>query len=130
MKISHIVLIVCALAGFAVCYTVGFRAGAKLSPLQQHCEGDLLLAVAMYQSAQATNWTKVKSTLGMEVLQWTRDYQKRFGVPTGTNVFARHFPEAQAIADTVERTLVPMSSILTNFPHTPDAKFDVSREER
>jgi hypothetical protein len=87
---------------------MGYRAGAKLSPLHEHTEGDVLLAVAMYQSAEATDWPSVKSTLGMEVLQWTRDYKSRFGVPTGTNVFAGHFPEAQAIADKVERTLVPM----------------------
>lgn len=43
-------------------------------------------------------------------------------MPTGTNVFDRHFPEAKALADQIEKRMVPVSFVLSNVPHTPDAE--------
>ena len=58
----------------------------------------------------------------MLILGQTRIYEQQYGVPTGTNSFAQKFATAQGIASQIESNLVPVSSILTNFPHTPDAK--------
>ena len=42
---------------------------------------------------------------------------------------AKHYMDAKAIADMEESQLVPISSILTNFPHTPDAKVTVGGDK-
>jgi hypothetical protein len=129
MRISHLIIAVIALMACVVCYLVGFRAGTKQSPLSEARQGDLVIALRTYQAAERTNWTKVQSTLGMQVLALTRDYERKFGVPTGTNRFVQYFAEAKAVADRVESQLVPLSSAFTNLPLAPNFKVTVGKEE-
>src|SRR5438045_1860314 len=65
-------------------------------------------------SAQATNWTKVRSFINTELLGFTRDYERDFGVPNATDRFASRFARAKIVADQIEKGMVPLSSILTN----------------
>ena len=65
----------------------------------------------------------------MQVLALTRDYERRFGVPTGSNRFAQNFAEAKAIADRVEGQLVPLSSAFTNLPLATNFKVTIQRGE-
>jgi hypothetical protein len=109
----------------AICYFLGYHSGVRHVPLKNQLEGDLLIALRTYQASQATNWTKVQSTLATQVLALTRHYEQVYGAPTGTNAFARHFPEAKAMADQIERQMVPLGSVLTNVPHAAGAKVTV-----
>jgi hypothetical protein len=130
MRISHIILAVVALVACiacVICYLVGFHAGTKQSPLTETRQGDLLIALRTYQAAKHTNWTKVQGILGMQVLALTRDYEWRFGAPTGTNRFVHQFAEAKAVANRVESELVPLSSAFTNLPVSPDFKVTIEK---
>lgn len=129
MRISHLIVAAVALLACVICYFVGFRAGTKQSPLSEARQGDLVIALRTYQAAERTNWTRVQSTLGIQVLALTRDYERRFGVPTGTNRFVQYFAEAKAVADRVESQLMPLSSVFTNLPRAPNFKVIVGKEE-
>ena len=65
----------------------------------------------------------------MVILGQTRVYEQQYGVPSGTNSFAQKFARAQIIASQVESNLVPVSSILTNIPQTPDAKITFEKQK-
>jgi hypothetical protein len=127
VRTKFITIILAAAVAGAIGYAVGHRTGAE-SSVKREREGQLVLALRLYQTAQATNWAKVQSTLGIQVLGITRDYERRFGLPAGTNSFARHFTEAKSVADAVERTLVPVGSAFTNLPLAPDFKAAAGKE--
>jgi hypothetical protein len=103
------------IAAVIVCvtsYRLGYRSGIKQSRLEEDERGLVVLTLGGYKAAQATNWTKVKSLLSVEILGFTRDYERRFGVPSGSNSFVARFTEAKAIANQVETQLVPVESSL------------------
>jgi hypothetical protein len=104
--IVTVLLIFCVLA-----YVVGYRSGSKRSPLREDLELDLVYAINMYRAAETTNLTKLHSFLDIKILAYTRDYERRFGVPPPANTFARDFAEAQALAAKIEQRLVPVSAI-------------------
>ena len=87
-----------------------------------------MIALMMYKTGQYTNWAKVEDQLGLQVLALTRYYEQTYGVPTGTNSFATHFAEAEVVANQIEKQMVPLSSILTNVPHTPDVKITIPNQ--
>jgi hypothetical protein len=95
-------------------YFIGFRAGTKQSLSEKERRGIIALTLATYDAAQATNWTKVKSFLEVELLGFTREYERRYGVPTNTNALPL-FVRAKSVADQIEKRMVPMSSLATNF---------------
>jgi hypothetical protein len=122
MRIKLFILTVFAIIGCIVCYAIGFNSGVKQSHLETKNEQQTLVIVTLggYKAAEATNWTKVQSLLSTELLAFTRDYEHRFGLSTGTNTFDRRFAEAKEIADRVEKQMVPVASGLqkalgTNF---------------
>ncbi len=121
MHNKPLILAVVAFAACVVCYSVGYYSGTKQSLLEEDRRGLLMLTLSGYQAAQATNWTKVQSLLDVELLGFTRDYERYFGIPSGTNSFAKRFAEAKIIADQLEKQAVPISSIVTNLPLAPDA---------
>src|SRR5712671_5511061 len=128
MRVTYLILLVLAGVACCFCYSLGYRAGRKESPLREARQGDLLIAVRTYQAAERTNWSKVQGVLGIQVLALTRDYERRFGVPKGTNRFVRDFAEAKAVANRVEAQLVPLSTALTNLPLSPDFKIELQDE--
>jgi hypothetical protein len=81
----------------------------------------------LYHSAEQGDIQKIQSTLGMVLLGEVRAYQYEFGDETGTNNFAKHYMDAKAIADQVQSTLVPINSILTNFPHVQGMKVTIEK---
>ena len=105
-------LAVVALIACAVCYEFGYRSGTKQSRLEEEQLGLVVITLNGYKEAEATNWTKVKSLLSVELLGFTRDYEHRYGAPDATNIFAGRFAEAQNIADRVEKQMVPVASAL------------------
>ncbi len=108
-------LLLCILAAIivlvgAIFYELGYRSGARRSPAEEEQRGLVVLALSGYKSAEATNWPKVKSLLTTELYGFTREYERRFGAPSGTNDFARRFREAKSLADRIEKDMVPISS--------------------
>ncbi len=52
----------------------------------------------------------------MLLLGAVRGYQSDFGDDTGTNSFAKCFSDAKTVADQIESTLVPVSSVTNHLP--------------
>ena len=111
-----------------LCYSVGFRAGTKKSPLKDDLQGRLVIATAAYRSGEATNWTKVHSVIGMQILSMTKEYERRFGVPNLADPFAPRFTSAQSIATQVEARLVPFGAVLTNLPVAPNVRINFEQK--
>src|SRR5262245_59458367 len=110
MRILLCILAIVVIIACSICFALGYRSGSKRSRLEEDQRGLVVLTLTGYKAAEATNWTKVKSLLTIEILGFTRDYERRFGVPTGTNVFVTRL--AKAIADQVEKQMVPVGSAL------------------
>ena len=101
-----------AITAMVVCFFVGYRMGVQKSLLKEDREGLVAVTLGAYQAAEATNWTKVQSILSVELFGFTREYERHYGLPTGTNGFAKHFAEAKTIADQIEKRMVPVTSAL------------------
>ena len=112
MRILLCVLAVVAVIACAVSYAFGYRSGSKQSRLEEDQRGLVVLTLGGYKAAEATNWAKVKSLLTVEILGFTRDYERRFGAPTGTNSFVGRFAEAKVIADRAEKQMIPVAPSL------------------
>ena len=123
---NKIVIIVLLLALAVVSYNNFARRNFEM----REARGRLGLNLQIYEEAQRGDLQAVQSHLGMLILGQTRTYQQQYGVPTGTDSFAQKFAVAQAIGTQVESNLVPMSSILTNLPHTSDAKITIGGSKR
>jgi hypothetical protein len=119
---KNIAIIVLSLALAVASYLLGWSNVSLRDVEARDARGRLGFNLAIYQELERGDFQRAKEHLGMLLLGQTRVYEHQFGVPTGTNFFVQKFAAAQAIASQVESNLVPVSSILTNFPHTPDAK--------
>ena len=95
----------------AIFYELGDHSGSKHSPAEENQRGLVVLTLSGYKSAEATNWPRVKSLLTTELYGFTREYERRFGAPTGTNDFVRRFQEAKSLADRIEKDMVPISAL-------------------
>jgi hypothetical protein len=109
-------LILCIFAVIAVIvggifYELGYRSGIKRSRAEEDQRGLVVLTLTSYKYAEATNWPKVKSFLTTELYGFTREYERRFGTPSGTNDFVRRFQEAKTLADRIEKDMVPISAL-------------------
>jgi hypothetical protein len=113
MRISHIIIILIGVIAYILSYVAGRRAGTKVAR-RSEAEFNLMIALRTYQVVQGTNWAKARSNLGVVLYSRTRGYERKFGIPTGTNSFARAFVEAKALSARIERDLVPLNSIFTN----------------
>ena len=111
MKVKDIIIIALLLAVAVLC----FHAGTQRAVRKKDSAFRLITDKAMYEAAERGDLQKIKSSFGILVLSDVRDYERRFGAPTGTNRLARDFAQAQIIAQKVESQLVPISSIATNI---------------
>jgi hypothetical protein len=132
MKAKDIIVIMLLLAlVFALgsaCYNLGYRNGALRQIQTSEAKGRLGINLAIYKEAQNGDLQAVQQHLGMVILGQTRIYEQEFGVPTSTDSFAQKFVTAQTIAAQIESQLIPVSSILTNFQHRPDAKVPIEKQ--
>ena len=94
----------------AICYQLGYHSGLKRSRAEEEQRGLVVLSLSGYKFAESTNWPKVKSLLTTELCGFTREYEHRFGVPTGTNDFVPRFREAKVLADHIEKEMIPVSA--------------------
>jgi hypothetical protein len=119
---KNIVIIILSLVIAVVSYLLGWSNNSLRDFEASEARGRLGINLAIYQEMESGDLQRAKEHLGMVILGQTRIYEQQYGVPTGTNSFAQKFAAAQIIASQVESNLVSVSSILTNFPHTSDAK--------
>lgn len=129
MKAKDIVIVVLLLALAVVSYFLGRRTVAQRETSKGDARFLILVHQALYHSAESGDLQKIQSTLGVVLLGEVRTYQHQFGDETGTNSFAKRFADAKRIAARMESQLAPVSSILTNVSHTPDAKITVTKEK-
>lgn len=72
---KRLIIIIGAVVVCAVCYSVGYQSGVRRLSLKNQLQGDLLITLHTYQAAQSTNWVKVQSTLGTQLVALTRYYE-------------------------------------------------------
>lgn len=111
MRLLLCMFAVMALLIGAIFYEFGYRSGMRRSPAEEDRRGLVVLTLSGYKFAETTNWPKVKSLLTTELYGFTREYERRFGAPTGTNDFVRRFEEAKSLADRIEKEIVPISAL-------------------
>jgi len=128
--IKNITIIILALLLASSTYYLGYMTGARREVLRSNARFLISVHDAMYHSAEQGDVRKIQDNLGMVLLGEVRAYQYEFGDETGTNSFAKRYQDAKTIADRVQSTLVPLSSIITNLPHTPDAKVTIEKEQQ
>ncbi len=110
MKAKDIIIVALILAVAFLSYRVGMQRAEK----RKEVEFRLIMDKAMYEAAQRGDLQKVQSSTSILFLSDVRDYERRFGAPSGTDRFARDFATAQVMAQSIESRLVPISSIATN----------------
>ena len=125
----NIIIIVLSLVLAVVSYLLGWSNVSVRDLMARNARGDIGINLFIYQELERGEFQRAKEHLGMLILGQTRIYEQQYGVPTGTNSFAKKFIAAQVIASQVESNLVPLSSILTNFPHTSDAKITIGKQK-
>ena len=125
----NIVIIVLALALAVASYMLGWSNVSLRDHETREAQGRIALSLAIYQEMERGDFERAKVHMGMVVLGETRYYEHEFGVPTGSNFFVQKFATAQAVASKIESTLVPVSSVLTNVLHTPDAKITIEKHK-
>ncbi len=126
MKAKRIITIVLFLALLlavaSACYSLGYRSRALRDFEMGEARGRLGINLQIYEEAQRGDLQAVRGHLGLVILGQTRVYEQTYGAPIGADPFAQKFARAQDIASQIESNLVPVSSILTNPPPSPDAK--------
>lgn len=107
---------------------LGYIAGSRSSPdwdrERSEAQARVMLDLSIYQLLQQGNVSRAQGQVSMRLLGETRDYQHLFGVPSGTDVFALRFAQANSLANQIESTLVPVSSIGTNLGSNVTVKFE------
>lgn len=129
MNAKFLVSIVVVLAAVGISYELGRRTGVQTTIVQNDAQARIAIFHGLYLSAQKGDVTDLQSNLGILLLGEVRAYEYRFGEVIGTNRFVERFREAKQIADRVERQLIPLGSVVTNVPHSPDVKVEVHREK-
>jgi hypothetical protein len=120
MKTRDIAILILLFLAAGFC----FWSAAQRSKSREDAKFRILSEEEMYEATEtaylegvrSTNidLQKIHSTLSIMLLGDVRNYERRFGVPSGTNFWAKKFTSAQVVANQIEATLVPISSILTN----------------
>jgi len=127
---KNITILVLALLLAASTFYLGYMAGARREVLRDDARFRISLYDSLYHSAEKGDVRKIQNNLGIVLLGEVRTYHDNFGDETGTNSFAERYGDAKAIADRVESTLVPVGSVISNLPHTPDADVNVEKKQQ
>ena len=120
MRLKNILVVVLLVVLTVLSWYLWIRNAELRDQQVKHAEFDLNLNVSLYLTLKAGGVDKVQRSPGSTILGQTRDFERAYGVPAGTNSSAKQFARAQAIAAQVETNLVPITSIF------PDSKSSVS----
>ena len=126
---KNIAIIIVSLTLAVVSYLLGWSNNTLRDVYAREARARLSINLRIYREAQRGDLQAVRRHLGMVVLGQTRVYEEQYGVPTGTDWFAQRFATAQTIASQIESNLVPVGALLTNVPHTPDAKITFEKRK-
>ncbi len=121
--------VLAVLTALGITHELGRRTGMQTAIAQSEAQFRISIFHGLYLSAQKGDITNLQNNLGIFLLGEVRAYEYRFGELNGTNRFVERFREAKQIAYQVERQLIPLSSVLTNVPHSPDVKIELQREK-
>lgn len=114
MKAKDLIIIFSLVVIAVLCFWLGSMVGAQRERERQEAQFRITVDLSSYQIAAEGNVERLKGRMGILLLGSVRDYERRFGEPSGTNRFARDFATAQGLAQTIESQLVPVSSIATS----------------
>ena len=103
MRAKDIIIAVLLLVVAVLCFFVGYHTGAQRVERRNEAEFRLIVDKAMYEAAQRGDLQKLQSSFSIILLSDVRDYERRFGAPSGTNRFARDFVAAQSMALSIEK---------------------------
>ena len=98
-------------------YVWGYRTGLTKNSAKAGAQVHLSLASGMYNSVQQREWKRLESETSMFLLGCASYYRDIYGEPPKDTGFYRVYTNACTVADEYAKTLVPLSSILTNHPH-------------
>lgn len=97
------------LASVILAAVVGYTVGCKIKPEQERRRTEMKFRVSLglrlYQALEAGDTNKALGDVRFVLWSDTVGYERAFGVPTGTDSFARGFAEAKAITAQVEPEL-------------------------
>jgi len=122
---NYLILIVSVILACVVTYFAGYHAGARI-PAEGDRQASLILGVSLYQTME-TNQAMAQRILGRRIANVARDYERRFGIPKGTNAFAQLFMQAKAIADRMATAPVLSGEASTNVGTGPRPNVPVER---
>ena len=126
--IKNITIIILALLLAVSTYYLGYMTGARREVLRSDARFRVSAYDALYHSAEEGDLQKIHSTVSILLLGAVREYQYEFGDDTGTNSFAKRYADAKMIADHVESTLVPISSITNHLPSGMKLQIDKDKQ--
>ena len=115
MNSKNIIITLLAVAVAVLCFFFGYRTGEVRDLQKQESEFRISVELSFYKALQRGEVQKVQNQIGIILLSETRYYEHTFGFPTGTNFFTKHFAAARELSLQIERTMVPLSSLGTNF---------------
>jgi hypothetical protein len=118
---KNVIIIVVAVTLAAVSCIFGYAVGHR-SAVRDQDRFDMSVNLGLYRLLEKGDTNAVVSKLRFLVYMDSDYYDSHFGSETVTASFAKTLVDARAIAAEERRHVVPISSILTNIPHTPDAK--------
>ncbi|MEW6305950.1 MAG: hypothetical protein AB1705_20940 [Verrucomicrobiota bacterium] len=113
-------LFVALILSLVTAYFMGYRNGAN-DTYRATVSGSVFYTAAMHASLEAGNIEKMKSTLEVAMLTYTRKYQQLFPAEAAASRSAL-YKYASKQCDEIESRLVPLSSITNDFP---DAKVTI-----
>ena len=117
---KNVIIVGAAVTLAAVSCIVGYAVGQR-SAVRDQDRFDLSVNLGLYRLLEKGDTNAVASKLRFLVYM-DSDYDSHFSSETVTAGFAKTLADARAIAAEERGQVVPVSSILTNIPHTPDAK--------
>lgn len=106
---------------------LGYRVSVYRAEKRKEIEFRLVVDKAMYEASLRGDLQKVRRSSSILLLSDVRDYERRFGTPSGTDRFARDFAAAQLMAQSIEGQLVPIGSIATNLGSNVTIDLDQER---
>jgi hypothetical protein len=133
MKSKKITIIVLFAALLVLCCYLGYRLRAQREYWRREERFNIAWHVGLYHAAERGAYQKegrdIRSDYRQMILEDVLVYEQQFGEDVGTNSHAKHFDDAKVIARQELANMVPISSILTNLPFTPDAKIIFEKQK-
>ena len=105
-------------------YVAGSKTGSERASQRAGAEFRISVGVSHYQMLKDGEVERVKNRIGFLLWSELQDYERRYGVPAGTDRFARNYATAKVVADRHKPMPTDLGSVLaTSLP--PDIKLEI-----